>query len=225
MTSEELKFFDNIASKWDSMEHRSTPAKINEILDIVGVGEGWDVLDLGTGTGVLVPYLSERVGPKGSVLGIDLSDGMLREARRKYGNLGNVMFEKRDFEASPLPGRYDLIMMYCVYPHLQRPYETLGRLVEDNLKPGGRIIIGFPSDEKFINSIHAEKKVDHDHLPQADILTLRFAVNCLHSRKIVADEGKYLVEVYPEDECVREVTKRIASEIIPEQSRCEVKVS
>lgn len=195
MTSEELKFFDTMAPKWDGMERHSTPGKVNEILDLVGVDEGMDVLDLGTGTGILVPYLSERVGSAGSVTAVDISEGMLREARRKYSSLENVSFRHQDFEENAVEGRYDLIMMYCVYPHLHEPYETIHRLLRDNLKPGGRIIIGFPSDENFINHIHGDRKIESGMLPCADILTLRFAVNCIHSRKLAADSGKYLVEV------------------------------
>lgn len=195
MTSEELKFFDTIAPKWDSMEKLSTPVKVNEILDIIGVVDGMDVLDLGTGTGVLTPFLSERIGSGGHVLALDMSDGMLREAHRKYGELENVEFRKADFEDEDITGRYDLIMMYCVYPHLHRPAATLHRLVDDNLKPGGRIIIGFPSDERFINNVHGKRNVGHDVLPKADILVLRLVVECLRARVIANDEGKYLVEV------------------------------
>lgn len=195
MTSEEISFFDNIAPKWDSLESKSTPEKVNEILDIVGVERGASVLDLGTGTGVLVPYLSERTGEEGSVVAVDISDGMLGEARRKYGSLGNVEFRKCDFEQDDLEGRYDLVMMYCVYPHLHEPAETLRKLVERNLKPGGRIIIGFPSDESFINHIHGDRKVESDLLPTAEVLVLRLVVECLRARTLAYDRGKYLVEV------------------------------
>lgn len=195
MTSEEIKFFDDIAPSWDGMEKKSTPGKVNEILDIVGVAEGMDVLDLGTGTGVMIPYMSERVGETGSVTAVDISEGMLAQACRKYGEIGNVRFRRMDFEAERIEGRYDLIMLYCVYPHLHWPAETLRNLVDRNLKSGGRIIIGFPSDEKFINDIHGRRHVGHDILPKADILVLRLAVECIRARVLADDAGKYLVEV------------------------------
>lgn len=199
MTTEELTFFDNIAPKWDSMEVKSTPDKITEILDIIGVGSGSDILDLGTGTGVLIPYLSRLTGPGGTVMAVDFSEGMLREAERKFSGLGNVYFSRLDFEEEREPWRYDLIMMYCVYPHLSYPKETVKRLVTENLKPGGRLIIGFPTDEKFINSIHHDHAVEDDlgseHLPSAPTLATRINKWGLHARVLAYDEGKYLVEI------------------------------
>ncbi len=67
---------------------------------------------------------------------------MLAEARGKNGELKNVDFLRLDFEKSDVPGRYDLIMLYCVYPHLAEPVETLKRLRKHNLKDGGKIVHG-----------------------------------------------------------------------------------
>lgn len=195
MTREEISFFDSIAPKWDSMEHKSTPEKVNGLLDLVGVSGGMSVLDLGTGTGVLVPYLSERTGPEGSVTGVDMSEGMLREARRKYGELENVSFIRCDFETDPIEGRYDRVMLYCVYPHLHDPIATIRRISEYNLKPGGKIEIGFPSDERFINGIHAEKKAESSLLPPAGVLVMRFRLSGMRARVLAADPERYLVEI------------------------------
>ena len=106
MTQSEVEFFDNIAPRWDNDEIRSTPERINAVLDLLSIRKGDKVLDLGTGTGVLLPYLSVRVGEEGEVTGVDLSEGMLSRAIEKYGNLGNVRFLRLDFEEENLPGEY-----------------------------------------------------------------------------------------------------------------------
>jgi len=98
MTKEEISFFDTIAPSWDGMERLSTPGKVNEILDIIGVEKGMDVLDLGTGTGVLLPFLSERIGSEGHILAVDISEGMLSQAYRKFGGRDNIEFLLSDFE-------------------------------------------------------------------------------------------------------------------------------
>ncbi|MDE5796614.1 MAG: hypothetical protein K2H75_05850, partial [Muribaculaceae bacterium] len=71
MTQSEIDFFDNLAPTWDANEIRSTPERVRTILGKLPISKGMTVLDLGTGTGVLVPYLSEIVGPEGHVTAID----------------------------------------------------------------------------------------------------------------------------------------------------------
>ncbi len=170
MTQSEIDFFDNLAPSWDDNEIRSTPERVKDILAKLPIAGGMDVIDLGTGTGVLVPYLSEMVGPAGHVTAIDLSEGMLNIARQKYGKLPNVEFLKLDFEEEQIPGKYDVALLYSVYPHLHAPADTLEWLFKMNMKQDGAIVIAFPSDEKFINNIHHEKKAEHDHLPPAKML-------------------------------------------------------
>ncbi len=170
MTQSEIDFFDALAPQWDENEIRSTPERVKDILGKLPFSKGMNVLDLGTGTGVLVPYLSEIVGPDGNIVAIDLSEGMLSIARKKYGHLSNVEFLKLDFEEEQIPGKYDVALLYSVYPHLHSPAATIEWLFKMNMKPDSIIVIAFPSDEKFINNIHHERKAEHDHLPPADRL-------------------------------------------------------
>lgn len=170
MTQAEIDFFDRLASGWDDNEVRSTPERVRSILSKIPLRKSMRVLDLGTGTGVLVPYLSELVGEKGEVVGIDLSEGMLARAESKFGKLPNVKFLKIDFEEEVIPGKYDVVFLYSVYPHLHFPKDTIDWLFRMNLDDEGMIVIAFPSDEKFINNIHHERNSASDHLPPAGVL-------------------------------------------------------
>lgn len=174
MTEEEIEFFNNIAPSWDDMEIRSLPPRINHILDMMNIREGMSVADLGTGTGVLLPYLSRRVGADGSVTAIDGAPGMLEVARHKYGKtLDNLRLVLTDFEEKMPDGRYDIIILYCVYPHLQHKIETLHSLKSGHLNQGGAIYIAFPNDESFVNHVHEDKKSTADMLPSAPVLALQ----------------------------------------------------
>lgn len=53
-----------------------------QLVMVVPVRHGHRVLDAGTGTGFAARALARRVGPEGRVLGVDVSSGMLRQARR-----------------------------------------------------------------------------------------------------------------------------------------------
>ena len=49
----------------------------------LGLEPGDTAVEMGCGTGANLPYLRERVGPHGRVVGIDLTRGMLRQARER----------------------------------------------------------------------------------------------------------------------------------------------
>ncbi|MBD5172949.1 MAG: methyltransferase domain-containing protein [Bacteroidales bacterium] len=191
MTQSEVEFFDNLAPRWDNDEIRSTPERINAVLDLLSIRKGDKVLDLGTGTGVLLPYLSVRVGEEGEVTGVDLSEGMLSRAIEKYGNLGNVGFLRLDFEEENLTGEYDAVLLYSVFPHLHRPEATFGRLFERNVRPGGRVVVAFPSDERFINAIHEHRQAESGRLPSAPRLA-----ELIRSWGYDADVAAYSEDIY-----------------------------
>ncbi|MDE5794206.1 MAG: methyltransferase domain-containing protein [Muribaculaceae bacterium] len=195
MNQSEIDFFDALAPSWDENEIRSTPERVKNILNKLSISKGMDVLDLGTGTGVLLPYLSDIVGPEGHVTAIDLSEGMLSIARKKYGHLENVEFLKLDFEEEQIPGKYDIAMLYSVYPHLHAPADTLEWLFKMNMKPNGRIVIAFPSDEVFINNIHHERKAEHDHLPTAHTLAEMIRNWGFRAEVLAATPDEYIVEI------------------------------
>ena len=195
MTQSEIDFFDNLAPEWDANEVRSTPERINDILLKLSIRKGMKVLDLGTGTGVLVPYLSKLVGENGKVVGIDLSEGMLSRAKEKYGHLENVDFLQLDFEEEVIPGIYDLVLLYSVYPHLHSPKDTLEWLFKFNMSEAGEIVIAFPSDEEFINQIHHERDSDSDHLPPADTLAEEIASWGFLTQVRAATKDEYIIAI------------------------------
>ncbi len=146
-------FFNEMAPKWDAF-NSVTPEKIRYILDKSLIHRGDTVLDVGTGTGVLLPFLEEVVGPQGHINAADISDGMLAVARSKYEQYPNIDFYNIDVENDQVSGEYDCVTMYCMYPHLERPFETLEWLYKVNLKPGGHIVIAFPSPKESINGFN-----------------------------------------------------------------------
>ncbi|MDE5552029.1 MAG: class I SAM-dependent methyltransferase [Muribaculaceae bacterium] len=196
MTQEEIEFFNRIAPDWDGMECRSLPHRINHILDMMDIREGMKVADLGTGTGVLLPYLSGRVGPDGIITAIDGASGMLDIARKKYEKPGgNIRFLLNDFEEKMPSERFDIIILYCVYPHLQHKVQTLRTLKSDNLNKGGAVFIAFPNDESFVNHIHEDKKSTADLLPSAPALALELFDAGFSAKVLEYSEDAYLLRI------------------------------
>lgn len=71
--------------------------------------EGEHVVDLGCGCGASTLQLAERVGPKGKVLGVDISAPMLARARERTRSLPWVAFHEGDAAEHRFTGDADLV--------------------------------------------------------------------------------------------------------------------
>lgn len=164
-------FFNEMAPQWDNITE-VWPEKIEHILNVACVAPGESVMDVGTGTGVLLPYIYKKIGDNGSIDAVDISEEMLKVAKSKHKAIANINFINLDVENDLVSGGYDCIIMYCMYPHLENPIETLKWLFKVNLRPNGRILIAFPESKKSINGIHTHNdgSVHSTHLQDIDEL-------------------------------------------------------
>lgn len=94
------------------------------------------VVDMGTGTGANLPHLRDAVGPNGTVVGIDVSTGMLAKARTRIERhaWNNVQLLRGDVQNPPIDGPIDGICSAFVvnmFEHPDRLIETWAALVED----------------------------------------------------------------------------------------------
>jgi SAM-dependent methyltransferase len=78
------------AGHGEGMEEDHLPIVL-PVLDRMNLAPYDNVLDVGCGAGWLVRMLAERV-PEGRVIGMDISDEMVRRARRNYVAVENAMF-------------------------------------------------------------------------------------------------------------------------------------
>ena len=105
--------------------------------------EGETVLDLGSGGGIDVLLSAKRVGPRGKVFGLDMTDEMLalaNENKRKAG-AANVEFLKGEIEHIPLPDQsVDVIISNCVI-NLSADKTRVIREAFRVLTPGGRFAV------------------------------------------------------------------------------------
>ena len=77
-----------------------TVSRALKLVELAQLREGQSVLDLATGTGLVAIPAAEIVGPEGSVVGVDISQGMLDQARAKVraAGLQNVELSQGDVE-------------------------------------------------------------------------------------------------------------------------------
>ena len=71
----------------------------SEAISKLNISYGDTVIDLGCGTGLNLEKLSQAVGENGMVIAVEPSNGMLKQARRKYEHFAfkNVVFIEKSF--------------------------------------------------------------------------------------------------------------------------------
>ena len=108
---------------------------------IAELRNGETVLDLGSGGGIDVLLSARRVGPAGTVYGLDMTDEMLTLARRnaETARAENVHFLKGLIEDIPLPGEsVDVVISNCVV-NLSTDKAAVLHEIARVLRPGGRL--------------------------------------------------------------------------------------
>ena len=110
---------------------------------IASLKPGEMVLDLGSGAGFDCFLAAEQVGPKGKVIGVDMTPEMVEKARdiaQKRG-IKNVEFRLGEIEALPVAdASVDVVLSNCVI-NLSTDKPQVFREVHRVLKDGGRIAI------------------------------------------------------------------------------------
>jgi ubiquinone/menaquinone biosynthesis C-methylase UbiE len=110
---------------------------------LLGEGRGGRALDIGTGP-AKIPLLLLSRRPDLTVLGVDMSEEMLRVARRNVERAGRAAactLARMDAKALDVPsGSMDLVMSNSIAHHLPEPLDLL-REIARVVKPGGAVIV------------------------------------------------------------------------------------
>ena len=122
--------FDKLAPEWDA-----TRVSRERLVAIIAALDALDAptraLDVGTGTGAVARLLSER-WPAAEVTGVDVSPGMIAEARR----LGSERYDVGDASALPYEdAAFDLVTLNNMIPF----FDELARVTA----PGGYVAIAY----------------------------------------------------------------------------------
>lgn len=198
------QMFDNIAPTYDLLNH----------LLSFGIDRHWrraalrslkpfapkSMLDMATGTGDFAILAKKMLNPD-SLLGADLSEGMLEVARKKAEGIEGMTFEKHDcMDLALADDTFDAATVaYGVrnFPDLERGLSELRRV----LKPGGRlVIIELTSPKSF---------------PMKQLFWIYSHVLMPLIGKIVSRDSSaytYLpatMEVFPQGEVMQEILKKV----------------
>lgn len=188
--NDNAKVFDKLAGIWDTL--RNTDYEIlNLLLDKASIPSEGDILDVGCGTGTLLPLLQQRCS--GKIYALDFSSAMLEKAKENMkasagantkANVdaksntveteNKIHFINEDILSCSLPSSsFNCISCLNFFPHVHgKEIEFLQKAME-LLKSGGKLILMHDISRKQVNNIHKNDCPDSlkSHiLPPADIL-------------------------------------------------------
>jgi len=189
------RFFDTRARNW---EETCYPPPVRErLFDLIrefDICIGERILDVGTGPGVLIPYLRQGVGSDGQVCAFDLSLEMIRQAHGKPHTNKDMVFQGDVHRIPFADGVFDRVICFAAFPHFDDPGRAL-REMGRVLKSGGVLVVAHLLSRKELAAHHGtHKTVARDVLPNGDEMQALFEKAGLSRPEIVDIPGRYMAK-------------------------------
>lgn len=197
MYAEKAAFFDAQAgARWSAAEYGAEEApKLERLFAHIGPLDGLAVLEPGCGTGRLTAIVAGRVGPRGRVLAMDVSPGMVGAARARLADVENAEVRLCALEERPPePQSMDLILCHQVFPHIADQPAAL-RCMASSLRPGGGLVIHHFINSATINDHHrkAGSAVEHDTMPAPGAMRAMLGEAGFGMQTLLDDDLGYLL--------------------------------
>jgi len=127
------------------------------------------VLDVGTGIGVLIPYIL-GYGVR-YIVGCDLSAEMLTEAKTRYPGVTFWCGDVIDIPSNL--GPFDVVFFNAMFGNLWNQRDAV-QIASTHLNPKGRIVISHPMGTAFTEQIHRgnPKLIPHSHPSEKQLMEL-----------------------------------------------------
>ena len=139
---------------------QGVPARLEKIVAAAGIKNDDSVLDVGTGTGILIPLIQKYQPYK--IIACDLSKKMLRQLEKNYSGVETIQKDIRDLA---LPdASIDVVFINACYPNIadkEGAFSNIGRM----LKESGRLTISHPLGKAFVDTLRINAPYPLDDFP------------------------------------------------------------
>jgi len=189
-------FFSELIHVFDPPLPEGVPQRLDQIVASGGVQAGDVVLDVGAGTGVLIPYV-ESYHPK-QVYACDLSKAMLDYLGAKYPLVEVVVADVREIA---LPAEsVDVIFLNASYPNIADKHGAFLNLSR-MLKPIGRLVISHPLGKSFIDRLKDRSPFPLDDFPDSTEAETLLTPYGLAVDTFIDESELYLLVALKKDGC------------------------
>lgn len=190
-TNCQITFFNERALTWDERCHHDM-LKVNAILDLLDIQVGDYILDVGTGTGVLIPELVKRVTCSGYIKAVDIAEKMIEVAKKKH-HWDFVDIQWEDALINEEYDKYHHIICYSMFPHFKDQELAINTLAK-KLKSGGRLSICHSQSRHDINTMHqrVHEVVKKDRLPDINTICTYFHYSGLMPLVTIDNQEMYV---------------------------------
>ena len=153
--------FDRLYRLFEPPLPEGVPERLERIVAAGEIAEGAAVLDVGSGTGIMVPLIHKYEPAR--ICACDLSSAMLGQLGKNYAYAETILGDVRDLD---LPdGSLDAIFINACYPNIVDK-ETAFSNISRMLRPGGRLVISHPLGKSFIGVIRKSAPFPLDDFPE-----------------------------------------------------------
>lgn len=169
------EFFNERAEVWDKISVHDLE-KVDLIASLLNLKGDEDILDVGTGTGVMIPFYLKYID-SGSITALDYSENMIAVARRKYPERSSphLSYRVADLYTIKEKETYDTIVCYSCFPHFPEKSSAI-KIFSEALRNNGTLMISHSCSRDKINQVHQDggEVICHDYLPDMDQLREMF---------------------------------------------------
>jgi ubiquinone/menaquinone biosynthesis C-methylase UbiE len=187
------EFFDQLADTWEDQSFPpETRKRVANLVGTFGVQRGARVLDVATGTGILLPYLLQAVGKSGHVYAFDYSFKMLLQAKKKpFG--ANLDCFQASAMAIPLPaGLCDTVVCFAAFPHFADQLKALQEMARVAKKSAPIYVAHLMSRDELLKHHGNHSPVAGDTVPEAADMRRMCRSAGLTDPHVIDKSGLYL---------------------------------
>ncbi len=170
-------------------------SRLAELVRSFGLAPGSTVVDVGTGTGVLLSFLREAIGGGGHLIAMDFAFRMLEQAKARHDDAGALLINA-SVESIPLrSGEVDQVTCFAAFPHFPNKAKALGEMVRV-LRAGGQLTVAHLKSAEEINQLHSRMggAVAHDSLPDPEALQRLMEESGLSEVTVKNHPGRFMAQ-------------------------------